>query len=139
MSFAGIRRWARTGSGAIIPTVEVEVRFRNDDGTAGGLATIYSDNQGNTGITQPGFTAGADGSFELYAASGQYIIVVGSGASQESVPIDIVMRQTKFCNLMGARLLLRGAPLDTSRQMVLSLLMEQFCTLQARRQRRLQT
>ena len=90
MSFAGIRRWARTGSGAIIPTVEVEVRFRNDDGTAGGLATIYSDNQGNTGITQPGFTAGADGSFELYAASGQYIIVVGSGASQESVPIDIV-------------------------------------------------
>ncbi len=90
MALAGLKRNVRTGSGAIIPAAEVEVRYRENDGTAGALATIYSNNEGTTAITQPGFVTDADGAFEFFAASGQYLLVVGSGASQESVPIDIV-------------------------------------------------
>lgn len=90
MALAGYKNYVRTDGGSIVPSADIEVRFRENDGSAGDLASIFSDNQGTTAITQPGFAAGSDGSFEFFVASGQYIIVVGSGASQESVPVDIV-------------------------------------------------
>lgn len=89
MAFAGYRAWARSDTGAVIPNADIEVRLRDDDGESGILATIYEDPQGVTEIDQTTWLAGADGSFEFFADSGQYNVIVGAGVSAEVQPVDL--------------------------------------------------
>jgi hypothetical protein len=75
-----------TASGvAVAALATVEVRL---DGPGGGaLATIYSDVDGTTPISQPGFAADSNGRFVFYAAGrkGGYQITVTKAGGGESV------------------------------------------------------
>lgn len=80
--------WARTGSGSVIGGADVEVRYIKPDGDPGLLAPIYSDADGTTPIAQT-FNATSAGLIQFYAAPGRYYMLVGSGASQITVPIEL--------------------------------------------------
>lgn len=71
-----------TGSGlAIAPLADIEVR-KESDGT---LATIYSDEPGSAGITQPGFKTDSSGRALFYAAGidrGYSILVTKAGGGE---------------------------------------------------------
>lgn len=84
MALTGYRSWAVTNSGDTIASAAVEVR-RKADNT---LASLFTDAGGGTPIVQP-FTAGTDGSFEFYTEPDRYDLLVGSGLSQQTIPIDI--------------------------------------------------
>lgn len=78
---------ARTTAGTIIPSAAVEVRRTADNS----LATIYGDAAGVTPINNGvDFVTDSSGVFEFYAEPDRYTVLVGSGASQVSVPAEIV-------------------------------------------------
>ncbi len=85
MALSGYRSWAVTDAGNVIGLAAVEVRRKADNS----LATLFTDVGGGTGVTNP-FTAESDGSFEFYTAPDRYDLLVGTGPSQETVPIDII-------------------------------------------------
>lgn len=84
MALTGHRAWARTSAGSIIAGAAVEVRRVADNS----LATLYTDAGGGTGVSNP-FTTEADGSYEFYTEPDRYNVLVGTGASQETVPLDL--------------------------------------------------
>jgi hypothetical protein len=67
-----------TGGLALAPNAALEIRRESDSG----LASIFEDRDGLTGITQPGFEADSEGAFFFYAAglSGGYSVQSTSGA-----------------------------------------------------------
>lgn len=71
-----------TASGvAVAALATVEVRRESD----GALATIYSDEAGTTGITQPGFAADANGRFSFYTLGsnhGYQVTVTKAGGGE---------------------------------------------------------
>lgn len=78
---------ARTTAGTIIISAAVEVRRAADNS----LATIFADETGTTPINNGvDFVTGSDGTFLFYAEPDRYNVLVGSGASQVTVPADIV-------------------------------------------------
>lgn len=84
MALTGHRAWARTSAGSIIAGAAVEVRRVADNS----LATLYTDAGGGTGVSNP-FTTEADGSYEFYTEPDRYNVLVGTGLSQETVPLDL--------------------------------------------------
>lgn len=84
MALTGHRAWARTSAGSIIAGAAVEVRRVADNS----LATLYTDAGGGTGVSNP-FTTEADGSYVFYTEPDRYNVLVGTGASQETVPLDL--------------------------------------------------
>lgn len=65
-----------SGGLAVAPTADVEVR----DEATGSLASIFSDVDGVTPITQPGFQADANGRFAFYIPGGLYKITLTKNA-----------------------------------------------------------
>ena len=89
MALAGHKNWAVNNNGTVLPGTAIEVR-RAADGTP---AALFTDATGGTPVTNP-FTAdgpgGAEpGSYEFYAAPDRYNVLVGSGGSQVSIPLDL--------------------------------------------------
>lgn len=84
MALTGHRAWARTSAGSIIAGAAVEVRRVADNS----LATLYTDAGGGTGVSNP-FATEADGSYEFYTEPDRYNVLVGTGLSQETVPLDL--------------------------------------------------
>lgn len=82
------RNWGVTQSGDIIPSTQIEVRLTSDNT----LATLYTTADGADTIDNP-FSAGADGSFSFFADPNMYNVLVGSGASQQRLPINILESQ----------------------------------------------
>lgn len=80
----GFRSWAVTNAGNIVPTSAVEVRIKS----SGGLATLFTDAAGTLGLANP-FTAELDGSFEFFTERDLYDLLVGSGPSQETIPLNL--------------------------------------------------
>lgn len=67
-------------TGEVVPEAAVEVRYEN----GGALASIFSDEDGTSPITQPGFEADAQGMIHFYAfgASDGYQIKTTMGAEE---------------------------------------------------------
>lgn len=80
----GYRNWAVTNAGNIVPTSAVEVRIKS----SGLLATLFQDAAGTMGLSNP-FTAELDGSFEFFTDRDLYDLIVGSGPSQETTPLNL--------------------------------------------------
>ncbi|MDX1489439.1 MAG: hypothetical protein R3268_14610, partial [Acidiferrobacterales bacterium] len=85
MALTGYKSWAVNSAGSIIAGAAVEVRRKADNS----LASLFTDAGGGTPLANP-FSASADGSFEFYCEPDRYDLLVGSGASQVTVPADIV-------------------------------------------------
>lgn len=86
MALTGYKSWAVTNIGNVIPGAAVEVRRKSDNS----LADIYTDATGATPIANGvSFVSDSEGSFEFYAEPDRYDLIVGSGASQVTVPVDI--------------------------------------------------
>ncbi len=81
----GYRNWAVTSAGDIVATSAVEVRIKS----SAALATLYEDAGAVTPLVNP-FTAETDGSFEFFAAPDLYDLIVGTGLSQETVPLNLM-------------------------------------------------
>lgn len=79
------KNWAVDASGAIVASAAIELRQKSDDT----LATLYTTETGGTTKTNP-FNAETDGSFSFWAERDRYDLLVGSGASQETIPLDLV-------------------------------------------------
>lgn len=90
MILASHVEWVRTDAGSIIEDADVEVRQITAAGESGALAAIFSNADGATAITQPGFKADSNGRIQFYAAPGRYHLLIGSGVSQITVPIEVV-------------------------------------------------
>ena len=84
MALTGYKSWAVTSVGNVVPSAAVEVRRKSDNS----LASLFTDAGGGTPVANP-FTAGVDGSFEFYADPDRYDLLVGSGPSQVTVPVDL--------------------------------------------------
>lgn len=84
MTLAVYKDWAVDSSGNTVASAQIEVRLRYDDSAA----TIYSDEAGTTPLTNP-FNAGADGTFEFWAATGEYELLVGVLPSQSTKNVDL--------------------------------------------------
>lgn len=85
MARSGYRNWAADATGAIVPSAAVELRRDADNS----LATLHTAATGGTTKSNP-FNAETDGSFEFYVEPDRYNLLIGSGASQETIPLDLV-------------------------------------------------
>lgn len=85
MALPGFKATAVDGSGNTLGATSVEVRLQSDNS----LATLYSDKDGTTPITNP-FNAAANGDFEFYSAQGAYTVTLGAGTSPQVFPVDLV-------------------------------------------------
>ena len=84
MALTGYKSWAVNSAGNIVPSAAVEVRRKADNS----LASLFTDAGGGTPVSNP-FAAGLDGSFEFYADPDRYDLLVGTGPSQVTVPVDL--------------------------------------------------
>ncbi len=81
----GYRNWAVTSNGTIVPSAAVEVRIKS----TAALAVLHEDAGAVTPLVNP-FTAEADGSFEFFTVPDLYDLIVGTGLSQETVPLNLM-------------------------------------------------
>lgn len=87
MALSGYYGVARTTAGTVVASSAVEVRRKADNS----LATIWGDEAGTVAIANgTSFQTDANGVFLFYAEPDRYDVLVGSGASQVTVPADIV-------------------------------------------------
>lgn len=84
MAIIAYKNWAVDATGSIVPTAAIEVRHAEDNS----LAVLASD-AGGTPLANP-FSAAATGDFEFFAEPDSYTVLVGSGPSQVSIPIQLV-------------------------------------------------
>lgn len=84
MARTGHKSWATDAAGNIIAGAAVEVRLKSDNS----LAVIYDAVSGGSALANP-FTTASDGSFEFFTDADRYDVLVGSGASQVTIPVDL--------------------------------------------------
>lgn len=76
-------------TGNVVPFAGVEIRERNNDGSSGNLAAIYSDSDGVSPITQPGVTTNSRGTIQFYANGDGYNVEYTVDGSTIIQPIDV--------------------------------------------------
>lgn len=79
----GYKRTAVDGSGNTLPNVRVEVRRDIDSA----LVQLYANPEGTTPIATNPFETETDGDFEFYAFPGVYTVTLGTGVSQQTIPV----------------------------------------------------